>query len=94
MKIAEQFKINKYSYGYIVSQHIVGENKGKKIDRWGNNKYFGNLMQAKEYIVERFGQILFDNEEFNKFVNDVDKMEQLKNEIIALEVKKGTKGNE
>ena len=91
MNIANKFKIESFAYGYTVLEHIEYDKEVdgeiKHIDRWDNQKYFGSIESAKEYIVKRYEQELVGNDEYIQFVNAVDKMSQLKREVVELSVR-------
>ena len=91
INIADRFRISTYPYGYKVEEHIKYETTEKDgstklVDYWGNEKYPTDLAHARKCIVDRIEYELMENDEFIQFTQAVDKMEQLKREIMELSV--------
>ena len=90
INIADRFRISTYPYGYKVEEHIHNEydknGETKVTDYWGNEKYTTDLAHARKIIADRIEHELIESDEFIQFTNSVDKMEQLKREIMELSV--------
>ena len=90
MELANKFRLTTDTYGYKLEEHIQREYDDKNghhvVDYWGNTIYPSSLANARKYLIERAERELLESDDYIEFSKAVDRMEQLKADVMKLSV--------